>query len=134
MSQWRVDRTERAEAEQHQAFLDVGRKRGEEWADLWYRGLLEAIEDLGGGLGPRAWHRVEAETERRGVEVRARIYHGPGRRSKRSISYCILYSVADPDLGEEVGQVWILRIVPARGGAAASFLSDLGQEDAGEDD
>lgn len=122
MTQWEVIESDRAKAERQKVADELVESHGKEFADRWTDGLLDAIYGLERMPGPRAWHRVEAEEERRRMEVRLLVYGGPGRRPARAVSYSILYSVHDPAPGESDGVVNILRIVHAASEEAARFL------------
>lgn len=121
---WAVTETDRAIAERHQASRDIVDSHGKEFAQKWLAGLIAAIRGLGEIPGPRAWRRSEAEGERRRMEVRVRIYGGPGRKPSRAVSYCIVYSVHDPAPGETEGLVQILRVVHVATEEAARFGAD----------
>lgn len=107
MIEWAVIESDKAKAERRQAVRDISASHGEEFAERWQDGILDAIYGLERMPGPRAWHRVEAEEERRRMEVRLLVYGGPGKR---------------PAPGESDGVVNILRIVPAASEEAARFL------------
>lgn len=113
---WSVRESEPAESEREKAFLRVQRLRGSEYAALWHQGLLQAIYSLPEPLGPRAWPQDLEESERRGQEVRYRLYSGPDRRRPSRLAYHLLFTLFDPAAGEEEGSVLILRVVSATAG------------------
>jgi plasmid stabilization system protein ParE len=120
---WDILITDRAEADIDALIISLYARQGTFYAGRWHRELLLTIDSLAEFPGPRAFPLSEAESERRRMEVRRRVYGGPDRHPLSSVSCQIIFSVSDPSQGEQQGLVQILRILRAQGQEAADILS-----------
>lgn len=108
---WQVIETEPAEAEKEALFLSINERRGPEYAERWYAGLIRAIRTLAEFPGPRSFPPSIPESERRREDIRYRIYGGPDRKAQASVSCHVFFTVFDARQGEESGRILILRVV-----------------------
>ena len=112
---WEVSLTDLAHAERDALFLTIGRARGADYARRWWDGLLKATDGIVEFPGPRSFPMNIAESERRRVEVRVRLYRGPDRQNPEWIPCTILFAVYDPTQQDpDIGKVLVLRYVGAK--------------------
>jgi plasmid stabilization system protein ParE len=128
MLPWEVILSDVASKERSDMFLELGRKRGVDYARRWWSGLLAATDGIAPFPGPRSLPSCTAESERRRAEVRYRTYGGPDKRASTSASCHIFFAVYDPWQGDAVGRLIILRVVGARTQAAADILTGRASE------
>ena len=108
---WQVTENEPAEAEKEALFLRINERRGPEYAERWYAGLLLSIRALAEFPGPRSFPPSILESGRRREEIRYRIYGGPDKKAQVSVSCHVFFAVFDPRQGEDSGRILILRVV-----------------------
>ena len=112
---WDLHLTDLAHAERDALFLTIGRVRGADYARRWWEGLLKVTDGIIEFPGPRSFTMNVAESERRRVEVRMRLYRGPDRKNPEWVSCTIVFSVYDPTQQDpDSGQVRVLRYVAAK--------------------
>ena len=125
---WEVRLTDRAHDERDALFLRVGQRRGVDFARRWWDGLLKATDGIAEFPGPRSYPRSVEESERRRADVRVRLYRGPDKKPTASVACHIFFALYDPQQGEDVGRVIVLRVIGAGTQEAQEVL--LGGEQA----
>jgi plasmid stabilization system protein ParE len=105
-----VSSSDEAEADIDKAYLFVQRSNGPEFTAQWLAELRAAIRSIPEPLGPRA-HAIDEEVSRRyGVEVRRKLYYGPGARRNRTPYRILFFIVAPLEAGDET-VIRVLRIL-----------------------
>jgi plasmid stabilization system protein ParE len=125
---WEVRLSDRAHTERDTLFLRVGQRRGADYARRWWDGLLKTTDSLAEFPGPRSYPRSIEESECRRAEVRVRLYGGPDKKSSPTVSCHIFFALYDPQQGEDLGRVIVLRVIGAGTQEAQDVL--LGVEQA----
>jgi plasmid stabilization system protein ParE len=105
---YRVEETERAEAEREAAFLRMV-QFSPDYAGPWHDGLLLAIASLPNFPGPLSHPVDESASALYGVEVRRMLYFGPTRR-RSGTPYRVLFTLVPPAEGEE-NIILVLRVL-----------------------
>lgn len=125
LRRYRIERTERAEMDQDDAFLRLNRLLGPRAAGDWLAGLVKAVAGLVEFPSPRSHAIDEAAGDRYGLEVRRMLYFG-SRNRRSHTPYRVLFTIIEPAPGEDEGVVRVLRILH---GASDPFSPQPGDEE-----
>jgi|GEM_PF-1920126 len=109
--------SDRFASDRDRTVLGFNGRQGPEQANTWYKGLIQALDDLPGFPGPLSHGRDEDAMDFYGREVRRLLYFGPTRKRSGTpvrILFTVLPPAPDepPETAESV--IFLLRLL--RGG------------------